>query len=47
VVLGAGKRLFAAGTPRIDLRLVDSTTTGTGLAILTYEPAPEMVSSVS
>lgn len=38
VVLGGGKRLFATGTPRADLRLIDVVVTGTGLAILTYEP---------
>lgn len=36
VVLGSGKRLF---DDRVDLRLVDSTTTGGGLVILTYQPA--------
>jgi dihydrofolate reductase len=36
VVLGSGKRLFSGGGERADLRLVDSTTTGSGLVILTY-----------
>jgi len=40
VVLGGGKRLFSgSGGGRIDFRLVDSTTTGGGLVILTYRPA--------
>ena len=39
VVLGGGKRLFGDGGDRVDLRLVDSTTTGTGLVILTYQRA--------
>ncbi len=40
VVLGSGKRLFddRDGNP-VDLRLVDSTTTSSGLVILTYQPA--------
>jgi dihydrofolate reductase len=36
VVLGAGKTLFPDSGPRRDLTLVDSTTTGNGLVILTY-----------
>jgi dihydrofolate reductase len=40
VLLGGGKRLFN-DVPEIDLRLVDSTTTGTGVAVLTYERATE------
>ncbi|MFD3401536.1 dihydrofolate reductase family protein [Kribbella sp. NPDC058693] len=40
VVLGAGKRLFPPGlAPQQDLDLISSTTTRTGLAILTYERA--------
>lgn len=40
IVLGSGKRLFGDGTPRIVLRLVDSTPVGPdGVFILTYEPA--------
>jgi hypothetical protein len=40
LVLGNGKRLFDdRGGDRVDLRLVDSTTTGGGLVILTYQPA--------
>ena len=38
LVLGTGRRLFAGGT-HASLRLVDSTTTGTGVVIATYEPA--------
>ena len=38
VVLGRGKRLFGDGN-RVDLRLVDSMTTGGGLVILTYQRA--------
>lgn len=37
LVLGAGRRLFAGGT-HVPLRLVDSSTTGTGVVIATYEP---------
>lgn len=36
VVLGSGARLFEAGNRRIPLRLVDTTTTGTGVIIATY-----------
>ena len=45
VVLGRGKRLFGDGGDggdggdRVDLRLVDSMTTGGGLVILTYQRA--------
>ena len=40
VVLGRGKRLFSDGDGnRVDLRLVDSMTTGGGLVILTYQRA--------
>jgi dihydrofolate reductase len=38
VVLGAGRRLFAGDT-RAFLRLVDSTTTSTGVVMATYERA--------
>jgi dihydrofolate reductase len=38
LVLGTGRRLFAAGT-QASLRLVDSSTTGTGMLIATYERA--------
>src|SRR5437588_8553756 len=38
LVLGNGRRLFAGGT-QASLRLVDSSTTSTGVLIATYEPA--------
>jgi dihydrofolate reductase len=39
VVLGSGKRLFRDGGPPATFRLADSTTTGGGLVILTYDRA--------
>jgi dihydrofolate reductase len=39
VVLGTGKRLFREGIPTIPLRLVEGTTSSTGVFIATYEPA--------
>ncbi len=39
VVLGEGKRLFASGTVPAALKLVDTKTSGTGVAIHTYERA--------
>jgi dihydrofolate reductase len=41
VVLGRGQRLFADGVRPAALRLVDSKTTGAGVAIHVYEPAGE------
>jgi dihydrofolate reductase len=41
LVLGSGRRLFRDGNPRAALRLVDSTTSSTGVLILTYRPAKE------
>ena len=38
VVVGPGKRLFAAGTLPAGLRLVDAQTATTGVVIATYEP---------
>jgi dihydrofolate reductase len=38
VVVGKGKRLFGDGTDLKRLRLVNSTITPTGVAILTYQP---------
>jgi hypothetical protein len=38
LVLGSGRRLFTDGT-FATLRLVDSTTTTTGVVIATYRPA--------
>src|SRR5262245_2559228 len=42
IVLGSGKRLFGDGTIPDGLRLVDSTVSGTGVFIGTYEPAGEV-----
>ena len=42
VILGHGKRLFGAGTVPATLKLVDSKTTGAGVAIHTYRRAGEM-----
>jgi dihydrofolate reductase len=42
VVLGRGKRLFGEGTVPTTLKLVDSRTTSTGVAIHTYRRAGEM-----
>jgi dihydrofolate reductase len=39
VVLGSGKRLFRDGSATTSLRLVDSTTSSTGVLIVTYQPA--------
>jgi dihydrofolate reductase len=39
VVLGSGRRLFREGGPKMPLQLEDSTTTGTGVLLLTYRPA--------
>ena len=41
LVLGSGRRLFRDGNPRTALRLVDTTTSSTGVLILTYRPARE------
>jgi dihydrofolate reductase len=42
LVLGEGKRLFARGTIPAALRLVDTKTSTTGVAIHTYERAGEV-----
>jgi dihydrofolate reductase len=42
VLLGSGKRLFAEGTVPAGLRLVGSTTSGTGVVISTYARAGEI-----
>jgi len=42
VILGRGKRLFGAGTVPATLKLVDTRTTSTGVAIHTYRRAGEM-----
>jgi dihydrofolate reductase len=39
LVLGWGRRLFPDGGPSAALRLVDTTTTTTGVVIATYQPA--------
>jgi dihydrofolate reductase len=39
LVLGTGRRLFAEGSAFASLRLIDSTTTTTGVVIATYRPA--------
>jgi dihydrofolate reductase len=38
VVLGEGKRLFREGLPKTPLKVVDSKTSSTGVAMLTYQP---------
>ncbi|WP_227378476.1 dihydrofolate reductase family protein [Haladaptatus halobius] len=37
LILGSGKRLFREGNRQTDLELLDTTTTGTGVVILTYQ----------
>jgi dihydrofolate reductase len=39
LVVGGGKRLFRDGNPKTSLRLVESTTTSTGVLIVSYVPA--------
>jgi dihydrofolate reductase len=39
IVLGSGKRLFPEGTDTTTLRLLDSKSVGSGVLVLTYEPA--------
>ena len=43
LVLGAGRRLFAAGSPTTALQLVDSKTTATGVVIATYRATESTV----
>ncbi len=38
IVLGSGQRLFAEGTPKIPLKLIESRPTSTGVVILRYAP---------
>ncbi len=38
LILGSGRHLFTDGTPYVELRLVDSTATSTGVVIMTYKP---------
>ena len=42
VVVGEGKRLFDGGTVPSGMRLVDLTTSGTGVLIATYETAGDI-----
>jgi hypothetical protein len=42
VMVASGKRFFKGGDPLKTLRLVDSTTTNTGVAILTYQPRGQL-----
>jgi dihydrofolate reductase len=39
LVLGSGKRLFEEGVVPLNLKLVDTKTTGSGVVIATYRPA--------
>jgi dihydrofolate reductase len=39
VVVGSGKKLFQGLTETVDLKLADTVTTDTGVAVLTYVPA--------
>jgi dihydrofolate reductase len=39
LVLGSGRRLFTDDVAPVSLRLLDTTTTTTGVVIATYEPA--------
>ncbi len=41
IVLGSGKRLFGETSDTTTLQLVDTETVGSGIVILTYEPAQE------
>jgi dihydrofolate reductase len=43
VLVGPGKRLFWDGTVPSGLKLVDSTVSGTGVVMATYEPAGKLV----
>ncbi len=38
IVLGSGKRLFGEGIGPLNLKLIDTKTTGMGIVILTYQP---------
>jgi dihydrofolate reductase len=38
LVLGSGRRLFADGSPVVNLRLLDSKTSTSGVVIATYQP---------
>ena len=39
IVLGSGKRLFGEDIGPLNLKLIDTKTTGKGIVILTYQPA--------
>jgi dihydrofolate reductase len=41
IVVGSGKRLFEDGLEETLLRLVDTTTFGSGVVVLTYRPAQD------
>ena len=43
LVIGSGKRLFSEGTIPSGLRLVDSNVSTSGVVIVSYEPAGEIV----
>jgi dihydrofolate reductase len=45
LVLGSGKRLFPEGTDQTALRLVDTRVFGTGVTVLSYQPAEGQVGS--
>jgi dihydrofolate reductase len=47
VVLGTGKRLFGDTSDKKPLRLAESKTVGDGIAILIFEPAGEVASTVA
>ena len=40
IVVGSGKRLFEESIGELPMKLVDSTITSTGIALLHYQPAP-------
>lgn len=40
LILGSGYRLFREGGPGINLRLIDSQKTNTGVVVATYQPLP-------
>ena len=42
VTIGKGKRLFGEGTQPVNLKLIDSKTSTTGVIIATYEPAGDL-----
>ncbi len=42
IFVGSGKRLFEDGLEETLLRLVDTTTFGSGVVVLTYRPAQDV-----